>query len=359
MNRLHQLAFWIFAATVPASGVCGEPIANPDSRLGKRDLAGSRAPATLAQADLPKASRGIVPGIRKSADDPAPNSLSGAHADRRVWHHTEQFEIELWKLVRQKGNAEDYSAYLEMYPSGRFAAEAKRRLAALEGNFTRSSLPRGPRDAERLLDLSRSDRKHIQAGLKALGHDLGSIDGVFGPRTRSAIRRFQMQTNFKSSGYLTLDLAVALIGTGKRALRDRNRRPKATATSGVRTSNTDSALSAESATKRPIDRSKIEAAIIDFMIDVGSGNCWGNRYFCYVDGLEIIGITELNEIHLRVTSRYDLLSSNTLQATSEKKRFESDFMLLRESESFRVTSIFTDPKYLPAARPEEPDTASE
>lgn len=40
-------------------------------------------------------------------------------------------EIELWKSVKQFDGIEDYRAYLEQYPNGKFAALAKNRIRLL------------------------------------------------------------------------------------------------------------------------------------------------------------------------------------------------------------------------------------
>lgn len=43
-----------------------------------------------------------------------------------------QAELRLWDVVRNSTNPSDFGAYLQRYPSGRFAAEAQRRRTALE-----------------------------------------------------------------------------------------------------------------------------------------------------------------------------------------------------------------------------------
>ena len=65
------------------------------------------------------------------------------------------------------------------------------------------------------LDLSRNERRLIQVGLNALGHEAGGIDGIFGSRTRGAIRSYQVASNAEATGYLTPDQAKALIATGE------------------------------------------------------------------------------------------------------------------------------------------------
>jgi peptidoglycan hydrolase-like protein with peptidoglycan-binding domain len=57
-------------------------------------------------------------------------------------------------------------------------------------------------NAEKSLNLSRRQRRQIQAWLGSLGFEPGSADGVFGPATRSSIQAWQRAFGFSSSGFL-------------------------------------------------------------------------------------------------------------------------------------------------------------
>ena len=52
------------------------------------------------------------------------------------------------------------------------------------------------------LGLDRAARQQIQEGLEAAGFDPGGADGLFGPRTRGAIRRWQTSRGARATGYL-------------------------------------------------------------------------------------------------------------------------------------------------------------
>ena len=52
------------------------------------------------------------------------------------------------------------------------------------------------------LELDRTARQQIQRGLQAAGFDSGGADGVFGPRTRAAIRGWQTSRGSRATGYL-------------------------------------------------------------------------------------------------------------------------------------------------------------
>ena len=60
------------------------------------------------------------------------------------------------------------------------------------------------------LGLDRAARRQIQQRLEAGGFDPGSADGLFGPRTRAAIRNWQASRGGRATGYLD-DTAVAAL----------------------------------------------------------------------------------------------------------------------------------------------------
>ena len=59
--------------------------------------------------------------------------------------------------------------------------------------------------------MSESDRRQIQEALRRLNYYHGPIDGIFGPLTRAAIRRFQQDVGVDSTGSLTAEEANRLI----------------------------------------------------------------------------------------------------------------------------------------------------
>ena len=64
------------------------------------------------------------------------------------------------------------------------------------------------------LRLNRAVRRQIQEGLLAGGFDPGGADGLFGPRTRAAIRSWQAARGVRSTGYLDNPQAEALRSSG-------------------------------------------------------------------------------------------------------------------------------------------------
>ena len=63
-------------------------------------------------------------------------------------------------------------------------------------------------------ELTREERMRVQQGLAALGFDAGPADGMFGPRTRSAIGEWQQAKGLETTGYLSRDEAEVLAAAG-------------------------------------------------------------------------------------------------------------------------------------------------
>ena len=74
-------------------------------------------------------------------------------------------------------------------------------------------------EVERLLGLSHDDRVTVQRGLAALGLAPGEADGVFGRKTRDALRSWQSGKGLAASGFLTREQADGLMAAGREAFR--------------------------------------------------------------------------------------------------------------------------------------------
>ena len=72
-----------------------------------------------------------------------------------------------------------------------------------------------PEKVERDLGLSVGIRRLAQMGLAVAGHDPGPADGVFGRRTRSALRAWQASKNLEVTGYLTKEQSEGLAALGR------------------------------------------------------------------------------------------------------------------------------------------------
>ena len=81
------------------------------------------------------------------------------------------------------------------------AVQAQPSTAQTQAASPQAAPPLAPSaDEDRLGD---AERRQVQAQLKRLGYYPGQIDGVFGPDTRAAIRRFQFELGTDMSGRLT------------------------------------------------------------------------------------------------------------------------------------------------------------
>lgn len=117
-------------------------------------------------------------------------------------------EIALWAAVQELNTIGAYRAYLEQYPQGTQAEEARRRIAAFEAQ---SADPLAAAEAaEEALALSRSARQQIQRDLSILEHDPRGIDGIFGNGTRAAIRSWQAAAGYEVTGFITAPQVSAL-----------------------------------------------------------------------------------------------------------------------------------------------------
>ena len=112
-----------------------------------------------------------------------------------------EIEEVFWESVECE-SAGQVELYLEIYPTGRYVAEAHE---CLEGQ----------------LGLERAARILVQQGLAAAGHDPGLADGLFGARpgsrTRTALRAWQAAKGLAETGYLTRGQADTLVALGREA----------------------------------------------------------------------------------------------------------------------------------------------
>lgn len=117
-------------------------------------------------------------------------------------------EQSLWDGVVKNGTAAAYRQYLNTYPQGPNARNARERLSRLEAG---AAVESSAAQAEARLGLTRADRLAIQRRLAALGHYNSGIDGVFGAGTRRAITAWQTSAGFSGSGYLNDEQSRALL----------------------------------------------------------------------------------------------------------------------------------------------------
>ena len=165
---------------------------------------------------------------------PAPSSMSA-----RV-----EAEREFWALVKESEDPSDLETYLKYYPEGVYASLVRIRLRQLQRErpvaqaaasptavpspvaapdasaAVASPVPAPtPEAVESSLGLKRSERRQIQHGLASMGFALGATDGLFGKRTRLAIRGYQKERGLAETGYLNGEQAKTLLGVSEEAKR--------------------------------------------------------------------------------------------------------------------------------------------
>jgi peptidoglycan hydrolase-like protein with peptidoglycan-binding domain len=149
--------------------------------------------------------------------------LSATSAPSRAQDPT---EIAFWSMVRESRRAADIRAYLEAYPRGAYAEEARRRLDDIENSPRRPSsagpIPSGPSrpmpgpsgpshsgDTSPALT-SESVIREVQERLYNLNYNVFNANGRLTAETRQAIREWQGNTQRPVTGDMTMEELTAL-----------------------------------------------------------------------------------------------------------------------------------------------------
>ncbi len=117
-------------------------------------------------------------------------------------------EMRDWQAAQRVGTTAAYDAFLAAWPNGRFADQARDRLADLTVT---------PEEAETALGLGRDARRAVQRALTELGYNTRGIDGIFGPGSRSAIAAWQRSRGYDDTGFLAPGQVAALQAEADRA----------------------------------------------------------------------------------------------------------------------------------------------
>ncbi len=116
-----------------------------------------------------------------------------------------------WDRARDANTVEAYRGYLQVFPQGTFAEQARARIEALAAEPAQSAAERQAEAAEAALGLNAVTRRLVEQRLDALGLRPGEVDGVFDDQTRRAIRRYQTARSLPVTGYLEQDTVVRLL----------------------------------------------------------------------------------------------------------------------------------------------------
>ncbi|HSF93270.1 MAG TPA: peptidoglycan-binding domain-containing protein, partial [Paracoccaceae bacterium] len=135
--------------------------------------------------------------------DRYPNGLYAAQAREQLAAINAESRAEedraAWESASAANTAEAYREYLRRFEDGLFADVARARLAAIEREETDDSAAIA---AEERMNLNRGSRLAIETALATRGFRVGQIDGEFDAATRRAIADFQASKGLAATGYI-------------------------------------------------------------------------------------------------------------------------------------------------------------
>lgn len=118
-----------------------------------------------------------------------------------------------WERASATDTVQAYRRYLDARPEGAFAEQARARIDRIEGRGEREAAEAAARQAEQQLNLNDVTRLLVERRLAQLGLEPGPANGSFDDATRQAIRAFQRDRGLPATGYLT-DQTVAQMIAG-------------------------------------------------------------------------------------------------------------------------------------------------
>lgn len=222
IDRAHMIGSWAGAMGqtqfMPSAFMSFAVDADGD---GRRDIWGSM-PDVIASTANYLARSGWQPGQPWGAEVRLPQEFDLGRADASVRQSSAQWEAEGVRSIdgRPLPPLADATVFLPAGARGpAFLLGPNFRAILRYNNSTNYALAVGllaqrvaggpgvqtpwPRDQA---PLSRSQVRELQEGLNAAGFDAGTPDGVMGPATRSAVRRFQQRLGLPADGYPTVEL---------------------------------------------------------------------------------------------------------------------------------------------------------
>ena len=123
--------------------------------------------------------------------------------------HTSQ-DNDAWRDAVDDGTANSYRAYLSKFPEGIYATVAKQRIEALDPPDRRTD-ENVAKEAEDRLNLNTATRMLIEGRLKSAGYKTGAVDGRFDSNTRKAIKKYQKNRGLNQTGYIDAATVRALL----------------------------------------------------------------------------------------------------------------------------------------------------
>lgn len=141
--------------------------------------------------------------------DVAKERLAVINADTR--DQLEAVERDVWDQTQDADSIEGYRSYLQKYPRGLFADEARARVQALEQTDQNAAVIEKARAEENQLGLAAVTFLLVEQRLNALGLQPGPVDGRLTGESREAIRKYQRSRDLPVTGYLSRETVVRLV----------------------------------------------------------------------------------------------------------------------------------------------------
>lgn len=116
-----------------------------------------------------------------------------------------------WDAAVAANTPKAFRDYLDAYPNGAFADEAKLLLADQDKDADKDAARQQAERIEQGLRLNGAMRTMVEQRLAALGLKPGRTDGVFDDDTRRALRRYQKARSLPVTGYLNQQTIARLL----------------------------------------------------------------------------------------------------------------------------------------------------
>ncbi len=237
-----------------------EPPASDGGHAPRQAVAPDASQQAAAQAELERLREAEA---RRKADDEAHLKAEAEAAMRREIE--EETRRTLAAEATRKAEEQARLKAEEEEVARRKKAETQADIEAARRGAAEEEAKRTAEADELALQLSVTDRQHVQVALMALGYNPGAIDGVFGAHTRQVIADWQKSRGYPATGRLTGAENQALLREAMPAITRFDEEEKRKATSQAK----PSTLPLDAAA--PSERPSVSAAATPRSAPDGSG----------------------------------------------------------------------------------------
>ncbi|MFW2543015.1 peptidoglycan-binding protein [Primorskyibacter sp. 2E107] len=220
---------WQTATGRNASGYLDTPQIRAIDEASRARAAELEAEAERRKAELEREDNRLWAQVRGSGDEQSlrrylerfPDGLHATQARESLSRLEEQRagnaalqDRRAWDRARDAGTEQAYRAYLSEQPDGAFVGQAEAQIAALRRAEQDARDDARAQAEEKALGLNPVATRLAEARLAQLGLSPGAVDGTFDQNTRRALREFQRTRGLPVSGYLDEQTVVRLLADG-------------------------------------------------------------------------------------------------------------------------------------------------